>query len=238
MCKIFVLFMIYSIIGWVYETLFCSITTKKWDNRGMLIGPYCPIYGTGAILDILICGDTNEYWKVFLICMIGSAFLEYITSYSTEKLFGAVWWDYSDLPLNIHGRICLFCSIGFGIAGIIVRFLLNPHIEPFIDKISSGYIDVISLLLMALFAADIALTADSLIHINQKLLLNKEIFDDKISEKYDVLIEGIENSREIFIGKADNVKEKIVVTKKYSEKMDWRQKRLIRTSKKNKFKDN
>ena len=216
MDEIFVLFVIYSVFGWVYETIFCSITTKKWDNRGMLIGPYCPIYGTGAILDVLVCYKIDEWWKVFLICVIGSAVLEYITSYLTEKMFHAVWWDYSKLPLNLHGRICLFCSIGFGIAGIIVRFFVHPFLSGIIEKLSVVIINFLTLFLMAIFSADIALTADSLIHINKRIKDNIFIIDQKVSKKYNSLLE-----------KTDDMKDKL-----NGLNIDWRQNRLIRTSKK------
>ena len=157
---IFIWFVLYSILGWIYETIYCSVKTLKWDNRGMLIGPYCPIYGVGAVLDVLVCGGLPNYGAVFLTCMLGSAVLEYTTSYATEKLFHAVWWDYSDLPLNIKGRICLPCSLGFGAAGIIVLYGIHPYMSRITDSLPLYWQEPVALLLMAVFSTDCAITAD------------------------------------------------------------------------------
>ena len=180
---IFIWFILYSILGWIYETIFCSVKTLKWDNRGMLIGPYCPIYGVGAVLDVLVCSGLPNYGAVFLTCMLGSAVLEYTTSYTTEKLFHAVWWDYSDLPLNIKGRICLPCSLGFGAAGLIVLYGIHPYMVRVTDSLSLSWQEPAALLLMAVFSADCALTADSLVALNVKLETTLNASDSHISER-------------------------------------------------------
>ena len=96
------LFMIYSFMGWVYETMFCTIKGGKWENRGFLYGPGCPIYGIGAVTISVIMqltvgnGIALRAWQVFLISVLGSAVLEYTTSWVLEKMFHAAWWDYSD----------------------------------------------------------------------------------------------------------------------------------------------
>ena len=91
--ELFIWFILYSIMGWVYETLYCSIKGLKWDNRGILLGPYCPIYGVGAVLDVLLCGSLGSGWAVFFACMAGSAVLEYATSYGIRRrrAFGLIW---------------------------------------------------------------------------------------------------------------------------------------------------
>ena len=75
---LFIWFILYSILGWMYETIYCSLKSLKWDNRGMLIGPYCPIYGVGAVLDVLLCGGLPGKGAVFLACMLGSAVIQAI----------------------------------------------------------------------------------------------------------------------------------------------------------------
>ena len=73
---LFIWFVLYSILGWIYETAYCSVKSLKWDDRGMLIGPYCPIYGVGAVLDVLLLSGLPNWKAVFLACMLGSAVLE------------------------------------------------------------------------------------------------------------------------------------------------------------------
>ncbi|MCI9124811.1 MAG: putative ABC transporter permease [Eubacterium sp.] len=203
---LFIWFILYSMAGWVYETLYCSIKGLKWDNRGMLIGPYCPIYGVGAILDILLCSNFTNAMSVFFACVVGSAILEYVTSYTTERLFHAVWWDYSYLPLNLHGRICLQCSLSFGAAGIIVLYGIHPYMKQLTAPIPVPVQELLSLLFMAVFAADCALTADSLAQINTKLEATVAAIDSQIAEKYNKFIE---NAKQNLSDGLDNLKEKI-----------------------------
>ena len=121
--KYFVYFVVYSFMGWLYESMYCTIKGGKWENRGFLYGPICPIYGAGAVALTAIDDYLHyinfqyEWWQVVLVSMLGSMVLEYTTSWILEKLFHAYWWDYSDIPFNINGRICLPCTLGFGAAG-------------------------------------------------------------------------------------------------------------------------
>ena len=235
---IFIWFELYSILGWIYETIYCSVKTLKWDNRGMLIGPYCPIYGVGAVLDVLVCGGLPNYGAVFLTCMLGSAVLEYTTSYATEKLFHAVWWDYSDLPLNIKGRICLPCSLGFGAAGIIVLYGIHPYMSRITDSLPLYWQEPVALLLMAVFSTDCALTADSLIALNVKLETTLNAIDLQISEKYDAFIE---NTKQNLSEGLTTLKEKVSMEefrehrmmeelKNTLSTMNWNQTRALRSS--------
>ena len=106
----FVWFILFSFLGWVWETIFCSFRTHHFQNRGFLFGPICPIYGSSAILFIAAMSVFPEdlpNWALFLIFAAGSAVVEFATSWYMEKRFHARWWDYSNEPLNIQGRICL-----------------------------------------------------------------------------------------------------------------------------------
>lgn len=185
---LFIWFILYSVIGWVFETIYCSIKDLHWDNRGMLFGPYCPIYGVGAVADVLLCRHLDSPVAVFFCCVAGSAILEYVTSYVTEKLFHAVWWDYSDIPLNLHGRICLSCSLGFGVAGLVILYGIHPFVASLTQWMPLIAQEAVSLCLMAVFAADCAWTVDSLATINQKLEETTRAIDSQISEKYDTFI--------------------------------------------------
>ena len=151
-------------MGWIYETLYCTIKNGKWENRGFLFGPACPIYGTGAVAISVIMkvtignGIVLSLWQIFLIAFIGSAGLEYITSWGLEKLFHAAWWDYSDFPLNLHGRISLFTSLGFGLAGLLVVHIIAPFTENAVGHIIPILIELLSLCFVFVFAVDFTLT--------------------------------------------------------------------------------
>lgn len=234
---LFIWFILYSVIGWVYETAYCSIKGLKWDNRGILIGPYCPIYGVGAVLDILLCSKLPNASSVFFACMIGSAILEYTTSYALERMFHAVWWDYTRLPFNLNGRICLSCSLGFGVAGWVVLYGLHPYISQLTAPLPLDVQELLALLFMAVFAADCALTADSLAQINVKLEATMHAIDLQISEKYDAFIE---NTKHNISEGIDTIKGKITFdeyrerrtteeVKKTLLTMNWSQTRALRS---------
>ena len=101
----------YSVVGWIYESTLCSVRAHKFINRGFLNGPYCPIYGWGAVLDILILGKVQNPVLLFFLGAIVTCSLEYFTSYIMEKLFHARWWDYSKRKFNINGRVCLLGAV-------------------------------------------------------------------------------------------------------------------------------
>lgn len=132
----FLVFIIYSICGWIIEEVFCSIVEKKIVNRGFLLGPICPIYGIGGIgMTIALTRFAESPFVVFCMAIVLAAILEYLTSYVMEKLFNARWWDYSDKKLNLDGRICIETLIPFGVFGLIVIYIFNPFIFRNLGKI-------------------------------------------------------------------------------------------------------
>lgn len=170
-CQVFVWFVIYSIVGWIWESTYCTIVERKWQNRGFLYGPACPIYGTGIVAIMILwhqltaTGTTPEWYHVFLTTMVGSAVLEYVTHWALEKLFHAYWWDYSNMPLNLNGRICLPASVFFGLGGLLIVYVLYQPTVDIIQAVDPLATEAISLLLMGVMAADAAVTAASLASI-------------------------------------------------------------------------
>ena len=135
--ELFLWFIIYSFIGWVYETVLCSICQKTFVNRGFLNGPLCPIYGSGALIVILLLGDLqNQIVPLFLSGFVLTTVLEYLTSYCMEKLFHAKWWDYSSRRFNVNGRVCLLGSTVFGIMTVIIVKWVHPKIAALTGQIS------------------------------------------------------------------------------------------------------
>ena len=125
----FLLFIIYAFLGWVIEEINEVVTTKKFVNRGFLIGPYCPIYGFGGlIITFLLTKYNNDLLILFVLSVVIFSCLEYFTSYLLEKLFDARWWDYTNRKYNLNGRICLETMIPFGLLGIFVIHYSNPFI--------------------------------------------------------------------------------------------------------------
>lgn len=104
-------YFVFSVLGWVWESIYCTAEKRKWQNRGFLYGPLCPIYGFGSVIGLLFYDlisygiiPSLSWWMILIAGFFVSILLEYPTSYILERKFHARWWDYSDLPLNINGR--------------------------------------------------------------------------------------------------------------------------------------
>lgn len=151
----FLLFLIYSFIGWIMEICVTFYKSKKIINRGFLIGPYCPIYGYASIIMILYLNHYKDNpLTVFLLAVVICTFIEYIISYIMEKLFNARWWDYSNYKFNINGRVCLINAFFFGVLGTFLVYYANPFFENILLKINTNTLNTISLILMILFTTD------------------------------------------------------------------------------------
>jgi len=204
--RYFVWFCLFGVLGWVWETIFCTVKERAWQNRGFLFGPICPIYGVGAVVAIATVqhirtgGVTPAWWQIFLFAMVGSAVLEYVTSWALEHFFHARWWDYSRMPLNLNGRICLPASLLFGLAGLGIVYGLLPTLREQTSQVSPIAIETTSLVAMALLAADTALTVSSLTrfaqiaaHAQQSVNEHMERF---VAEAVDLGDQAIETARE------------------------------------------
>jgi uncharacterized membrane protein len=154
---LFIWFIIYSFIGWVYETTYCFITNGRLSNRGFLFGPLCPIYGLSILVMILLCsGRCSNIFTLFLSCSLTVTLMEYITSFWMEALFNRRWWDYSDKLLNINGRVCLGASLLFGVCGVLIVRYIHPAIIRFLNKrFSESTLRYINLFIVILFIIDI-----------------------------------------------------------------------------------
>lgn len=151
---LFLLFIVYSITGWIIEVIATYPDTKCFVNRGFLIGPYCPIYGNCAIAMIFLLHNVTNPILLFvlsiLICSVG----EYVTSYTMEKIFHARWWDYSKNKFNLNGRICLVNSLAFGVLGFLLIKFVNPFVVELITKLSPTMINVLFYTILTLFIID------------------------------------------------------------------------------------
>lgn len=153
--RYFLIFMFYSILGWLMEVTLTFVRNKKFVNRGFLIGPYCPIYGSGVLLIMFILKRyLDRPLGLFCMAVIICSILEYLTSYFMEKIFKARWWDYSNKKFNINGRICLEYAMFFGVGGTIIMYFINPMIINVMDTTSSTVIKVLAITLFIIYMVD------------------------------------------------------------------------------------
>lgn len=157
-------FFFYSFIGWFFESCYCSVKPRKWVNRGFLRGPFCPIYGVGALV-IMIClvplrSLTENLWLnelvIFVAGMILCDIVEFMTSYIMEKLFHARWWDYSNKKFNIQGRICLTHTLYWGTCSCLFVFILEPIVNYYlVGQINPDSRKILTYILLTVFAFDL-----------------------------------------------------------------------------------
>lgn len=169
--------MLYSIIGWVYESFICSVAHRKFINRGFLNGPYCPIYGCGAILVVLVLGRVSNPILLFLLGAVLTCSLEYLTSFFMEVLFHSRWWDYSDKRFNINGRVCLEGAVVFGAFSALLVKVIHPLISGYTDLIPMTAFHIMNGILLVLFISDIIITLGGFSSFNRKLKDASALFE-------------------------------------------------------------
>ena len=187
----FFIFIIYTFLGWVLEVAFIFIKTKRFVNRGFLIGPACPIYGFGALIMMFYLTQyKDEPFTVFIMGAFICSTLEYITSYIMEKIFKARWWDYSDKKFNVNGRICLTYAFLFGLCGVIMICFTNPIIIYLLNLIPENIMVIISSSFLIIFITDV-LVSFNIISKFKTTALN--IAKDSTEEINKKVIETIKN---------------------------------------------
>ena len=200
--RILAYFIIYSVAGYIIETLYGMITKGVWESRqSFLYGPFCGIYGLGAVVMILCLHKfPKKYNVLFIGGFIVGSIVEYAISLFGELILGVKWWDYSNMPLNINGRICVYFSVFWGFLGIYLIASLNPKVDRLINWIKSKLktqktlkafvITVFTLLMLDCIATAFAIEffLVRMIAKNDLDVPNKEI----VLEKYDKIY-GNEN---------------------------------------------
>lgn len=154
--SLILLYFAFSLVGWLWEVSLHLITDGEFVNRGVLHGPWLPIYGTGAILILVLLNmfrkkPVLEFISTIIVC----GCVEYFTAYYLELTHGGQkWWDYSGYFLNLHGRICAEGLLIFGIGGMAIAYVAAPLLDNFIRKIRFGILVPICVVLLGIFSVD------------------------------------------------------------------------------------
>ncbi|RYN15088.1 putative ABC-transporter type IV [Bifidobacterium animalis subsp. animalis] len=253
--KTFLWFLLYSFVGWVWETGLNIVMKKRFVDRGILNGPICPIYGFGAALAIFVLHDEHSLIAVFLSSGVLACTLEYLTSWGIEKLFHMRLWDYSNKPFNINGRVYLNGFLFFAAGCTVVKEWVQPAVMRVLDRFDPLWLNIVSITLFVVLMADVAVTLAGLVSMNGKLGRAEEYIKSVKKEqiaKMDVHItaadERIEQIEQRAQGAADRVKETVARTQvaervsggvesaktrgaelsaKLHDNFNWQQRRLI-----------
>lgn len=199
------IFISYSFLGWCVEVAYAALEEGRFSNRGFLHGPYCPIYGFGVLIVLMVLTPFQDTILVlFFGSMILATLLELLVGYVLKKMFHQRWWDYSDEPFNLGGYICLKFSILWGLACVFIVKILHPMIINLINAIPAtvGWTLLIAVCLLIL--CDCLATVRTMLNLNVQLKLIDETasslqrFSDGLGEglsdgviKVDAFADGI-----------------------------------------------
>ena len=143
-------FVIYSMLGWLVESIYMSFCNHKITNRGFAKSPFCPIYGFGAVIGYLVLSPLRkQYVLLYFVAAFLATTFEFLVGKLMIRLFGELWWDYNDKPFNYKGIICLESTIAWGFYGLGIVCFLHAKIYSFIDRVSPEIgIRIISVILL------------------------------------------------------------------------------------------
>ncbi len=164
-------FLIYGFLGVIVEMVFCLSREGVLESRlGLLYIPLSPIYGIGAVaLTQFLFPYFEQPVLLFLMGIVVGTVLEYVASFVMEKLFGTLFWDYSDKPFNVHGRVCLEYSIYWGLLSLLVLYILDPVVLGFVNLFSPAVGQVVLSVLIVLTLASVVLTMASFGRIRRRV---------------------------------------------------------------------
>lgn len=204
--NLILLFFAYAFLGWCIEVTLKYFQLHRFINRGFLTGPWLPIYGSGAaLITIAVKGLSpleSSVGTTFMVSFILCGVVEYMTSFVLEKRFHARWWDYSQKPMNLHGRVWIGNLILFGLGGVLIVEMINPLLLRLSGHLSFRLRETLAIILSSIFTADYVMShfvlklvktgvenseADDTEAINKeiRLLLNdRSFFHRRFAEAY------------------------------------------------------
>ncbi len=199
-------FFIFGFAGWCMEVALKYRQYHRFINRGFLTGPICPIYGFGVVLITVVVGNLASIESgmvmTFALSLVICGAVEYLTSLVLEKIFHARWWDYSQKPMNLHGRIWIGNLVLFGLAGVAIIHIVNPALFELLGRVSLTVRRTVAIALLAVIAADFVISyfvlklvktgvdssdADNTEQISlevRQLLTNRSYFYKRFSDAY------------------------------------------------------
>lgn len=198
-------FFVYGFLGWCTEVAFAATKEKAFVNRGFLNGPICPIYGFGVVSVIwLLSPYKSKLFMLYITSIIVVTALEWVTGLVLEKIFHNKWWDYSDMPLNLNGYVCLLFSLIWGVACVLIVKWIHPLIARGVNLVPKGLGIVLISGCTIAACVDLYVTVSKILKLNRRLEKMEEIaqelhkISDEIGESiYKDVVEAMEKKEEV-----------------------------------------
>ena len=192
-------FYIYSFLGWCFESTYVSIKSKKLINRGFMRGPFLPLYGSGAVMMLVVSMPfANSIVLTYIAGCIGATVLEYVTGVTMEALFKVRYWDYSYKRFNFQGQICLSSTITWGFFTVLMTRVLHPPIDRFVLSMPQQILGYMTTLLTVYIVIDFSLSFKAAIDLRNILVKMQEVKEEmeRMERRLDVLIAFSNEERE------------------------------------------
>ncbi len=168
--RLLLYFFLYSFLGWCTEVAYATVKERRFVNRGFLGGPWCPIYGVGVSAVVtLLDGFQDSLLFLYLSSFVLVTLIEGMTGFIMDKIFHHKWWDYTGLPFNIGGYVCLPFSIAWGAACLVIVKGVHPLVERLVGLLPEAAGLALICVLTAGLAADLAVTTAGILKLNRRL---------------------------------------------------------------------
>ena len=184
-------FFFYSFFGWCFESTYVSLHEKRFVNRGFIRGPFLPLYGTGALMMLIVSMPFQDNLILTYVAgCVGATVLEYITGVLMETLFKVRYWDYSHKKFNFQGQICLESSLAWGLLTILMTRMIHKPIEAFAFWLPSSVLTGVTMVVTVIFAADFALSFKAALDLRDVLVRMEQAKDEleKMQRRLDVIL--------------------------------------------------
>lgn len=184
-------FYLYCFLGWCFESTYVSVKSKKLVNRGFMGGPFLPLYGSGAIMMLVVSAPFRDNLLLtYLAGVVGATALEYITGVTMEALFKVRYWDYSNQRFNYKGHICLSSSVAWGFLTILMTRVIHRPIEQFVLGIPGLALLCLTAVLTIYIAVDFTLAFKAALELRDILARMQRIKDEveRLQRRLDVII--------------------------------------------------
>ena len=185
------IFYTYCFLGWCFESVYVSIKSKKWINRGFMRGPFLPLYGSGATMMLVVSMPFQDRIVLTYIAgCIGATVLEYITGVIMEALFKVRYWDYSNRPFNFQGQICLRSTLTWGFFTILMTKFLHWPLDKFVRSVPGQVLYYVTVVITVYIVIDFTLSFKAALDIRDILVKVQGVKDEmvRMQRRLDVII--------------------------------------------------
>ena len=172
-------FIVYSFMGWIWESCYVSAKSKKWVNRGFVSGPFVTIYGVGAVtVYVILRPVAGNILELYFAGVAVATILEYVTGVLMEAIFHTNWWDYSDKKFNFQGKICLGSSVAWGFFTLILFYVFQPVVGDLVEMVPRKTGIVLVYIWLAGYTVDFAFSAAAAFDLRSKMKKLDVVWDE------------------------------------------------------------